>query len=308
MNRKNLISLLSLLYLSISAFAQHSALEGRWDITINKDGQVLPSWMEVRRSGDRGYMGRFVSSTGSARPIAKVNINGNAFRFNIPPQWEKGDSELQVEGILSDNTIKGSVSYPDGTSARWEGTRAPALRSDKTPQWGKPITLFNGNDLAGWHTSAGTNQWVIESGVLKSPKKGTNLITDQSYSDFKLHIEFRIPKNGNSGVYLRGRYETQIADSKGLEPWDDQFGGIYGFLEPIIMVAKDAGEWQMFDITLVGRVVTVVANGITVVSNQVIPGVTGGALDSNEGEPGPLMLQGDHEPVEFRNIVITPAK
>ncbi|MFM7858964.1 MAG: family 16 glycoside hydrolase, partial [Flammeovirgaceae bacterium] len=71
---------------------------------------------------------------------------------------------------------------------------------------------------------------------------------------------------------------------------------------------KEAGEWQSYDITLVGRTVTVVANGVTVICNQVIPGITGGAIDSHEDEPGPLFLQGDHGPIEYRNIVVTPAK
>jgi len=71
---------------------------------------------------------------------------------------------------------------------------------------------------------------------------------------------------------------------------------------------KNPGEWQTYDITLVGRMVTVVANGITVICNREIPGPTGGALDSNEGEPGPILLQGDHGPIEYRNIIITPAQ
>jgi len=74
------------------------------------------------------------------------------------------------------------------------------------------------------------------------------------------------------------------------------------------MVAKDAGEWQYYDVTLIGRKVTLVANGKMVICNQEIPGITGGAIDSKEGEPGPLLLQGDHGPIEFRNITITPAK
>ncbi|MFI5187815.1 MAG: DUF1080 domain-containing protein, partial [Chitinophagales bacterium] len=74
------------------------------------------------------------------------------------------------------------------------------------------------------------------------------------------------------------------------------------------MVAKKPGEWQSYDITFTGRMVTVIANGKTVICNQEIPGITGGALDSKEGDPGPIMLQGDHEPIEYRNIILTPAK
>ena len=123
-----------------------------------------------------------------------------------------------------------------------------------------------------------------------------------------MHIEFRYPKESNSGVYLRGRYEVQIEDSKGMEATNIHLGGLYGFIDPLEMVAKDPGEWQSFDITLVGRVVTVVANGKTIIQNQIIPGVTGGALDSREAEPGPIMMQGDHGVIEYRNIIITPSK
>ena len=109
-------------------------------------------------------------------------------------------------------------------------------------------------------------------------------------------------------MYLRGRYEVQISDSQGLGPLPGELGGVYGFIAPSDQVAKAPGEWQTYDITLVGRMLTLVANGKTIISNQEIPGITGGALDANEGEPGPIQLQGDHGPIEFRNMIITPAK
>jgi hypothetical protein len=85
-------------------------------------------------------------------------------------------------------------------------------------------------------------------------------------------------------------------------------GAIYGFLAPNENASKGAGEWQTYDITLVGRRVTVVLNGKTIICDQTIPGITGGALDSDEGAPGPIYLQGDHGPVLYRNLHITPAK
>jgi len=99
-----------------------------------------------------------------------------------------------------------------------------------------------------------------------------------------------------------------VTDAKGMEPALDQMGAVYGFISPSEMVAKEAGEWNTFDITLIGRMLTLVANGKTVISNQEIPGITGGALDSNEGEPGPLYIQGDHGPVAFRNLYIRPLR
>ena len=126
--------------------------------------------------------------------------------------------------------------------------------------------------------------------------------------DFKANIEFRYPEGSNSGIYLRGRYEVQIADNYGLSPMDIYFGGVYGFLEPNENVAKKAGEWQTYEITLIGRRVTIVANGKTIIQDQTIPGITGGALDSDEAAPGPFMIQGDHGPVEFRKFEVSTPK
>ena len=85
-------------------------------------------------------------------------------------------------------------------------------------------------------------------------------------------------------------------------------GGVYGFLTPCLNAAKPAGEWQTIEITLIGRAVTIVLNGERVLDRQAIPGITGGALDSREGDPGPILLQGDHGPIEFRKLTLTPAK
>lgn len=283
---------------------------GRWDITMEKDGKSQPSWLEVQKSGTHTLIGRFTYAFGSARPISEVKPGNGKFTFSIPPQWEPGDRNMDFEFEASGNTIKGTMIYTDGKSYSFTGVRAPEMLRTKAPVWGKPIKLLNGKNTKGWHTDGRPNQWVVENGILRSKKSGANLLTDQKFKDFKLHIEFRYQKGSNSGVYLRGRYETQVIDTKTgePEPLANQFSSIYGFMQPNKMMAKNAGEWQSYDITLVGRVVTIVANGQEVISRQVIPGITGGAIDSKEGEPGPLMLQGDHGPIDYRNIVITPAK
>jgi hypothetical protein len=287
-------------------YADSASIEGRWDITINMAGKEVPSWLEIRHSGLHTLIGEFVGASGSARPVSKVNYTGGKMSFTIPPQWEEGN-DVTVEGTLQGNSLEGSITLPDGKNYSWTAVRAPSLRRNTPPVWGKPIKLFSGTDLKGWR-AMGENQWLAENGVLKSPKSGSNLVTEESFTDFKLHIEFRYQKGSNSGVYLRGRYEVQISDSKGLEPSKGDLGAIYGFIKPNEMVAKNPGEWQTYDITLVGRMITVVANGKMIICNQEIPGITGGAINSNESEPGPLLLQGDHGPIEYRNIVITPAK
>lgn len=282
-------------------------IEGRWDIIVHRPGQEVPSWLEITRSGLRTLVGRFVGDGGSARPISKVNYVDGKMSFSIPPQWEREDRDLSVEGSLQGDSLIGTMIASNGKQYAWVGHRAPALRRDTEPVWDSTVSLFDGIDLKGWHVM-GDNQWQAESGILRSPRSGSNIVTDADFTDFKLHIEFRYATGSNSGVYLRGRYELQIEDGKDPEPPNNQLGAIYGFLAPNEPAGKDAGEWQSYDITLVGRLVTVIFNGKTIICREEIPGITGGALDSKEGEPGPIYLQGDHGPIEFRNINITPAK
>jgi hypothetical protein len=171
--------------------------------------------------------------------------------------------------------------------------------------------LFNGKDLAGWRSSDPDekNHWEVSDATLVSPGDGADLLTDATFEDFKLHIEFRCEPKANSGVYLRGRYEVQIEDDAEPPAPNERTGSIYGYLAPSTQAIHKPGQWHAFDITLVGRNVTVALDGQTIIDFQEIPGITGGAIDSHEALPGPIYLQGS-EPgrVEFRNIVVTPAQ
>jgi len=311
MNKKTaaLICLLALAGIRVRAQGDTTALLGRWDITVHAQGRDFASWLEVYRSGSRFMVGRFVGGGGSSRPIARVNLENGKMRFSIPPQWESEDRNLDVEASMQGDSLVGTMVTPSREMLSWVGYRAPALKRRGKPVWGKSITLFNGKDLSGWHTTGKTNQWAVEDGILRSPRPGSNIVTDEKFTDFKLHIEFRYPKAGNSGVYLRGRYEVQIEDEEGrvVQP-SEVISGVYGFLPPVEQVSKGPGVWQTYDITLVGRLVTIVFNGKTVICRSEIPGITGGALDCHEGEPGPIFLQGDHRAIEYRNIILTPAR
>lgn len=299
-----------------TSFAQHNEtpndfgqkLLGRWDLTVNINGKDAPSWIEVYKSGANRLVGYYVGTSGSARPVSKVNYDDGKFSFTIPPQWEATGNDITLSGELVGDSIVGTILEANGSTNNWHGRKAPRLIRDKAPVWGAPVKLLNGKDLTGWTAFGNENQWKIVNGVLTSEKAGANLKTNKTFNDFKLHIEFRVPDPSNSGVYLRGRYEVQVIGKAWSEPPKNGFSGVYGFVEPTENASKNAGDWQTYDITLLGRLVTIVVNGKTVVSNQIIPGITGGALDSNEGEPGPIYLQGDHGPIEYRNIVITPAK
>jgi len=301
--------LLPVFFAGLNAQSVKQPIIGHWDLTVNTgNNQSVPSWLEVKLSGVKTLVGHFVSDAGSARPVSKVTVEGQKVTFSIPPQWESGSGDLVFEGTLENDKLSGSITNPDGKKNTFTGERAPLLARDKAPVWNAPVKLFTGTNLDGWESQKPNNQWVAENGILKSPKSGSNLITKQKFNDFKLHIEFRYPEGSNSGVYLRGRYELQIVDSRGEEPSSVFLGGIYGFLTPNENVAKAPGEWQSYDITLVGRRVTVEANGKIIICDAIIPGITGGAIDSKEAEPGPILLQGDHGPIEYRNIVIITDK
>ena len=289
------------------------AVVGTWDLTLTaQDGRPLPSWLEVHVSGHGVLVGRFQGVVGCVRPISRLTYANDTLRFAIPPQWEAGSADLQFAGVIQGGGegLAGTITDPSGTPYPFTAVRSPALRRP-TPLWATAVGLFNGKDIAGWHTVGGTNQWSAVNGVLTNAKGGANLVTDAVYTDFKLHVEVRYPPRGNSGVYLRGRHEVQVEDSVVTKADGEATGGlgaIYGFLIPNQSASHGAGKWEILDITLVGRRVTVVLNGKRIISEAEIPGPTGGALDSNEGAPGPIMLQGDHGPVEYRNISLTPAR
>ena len=176
---------------------------------------------------------------------------------------------------------------PDGSLSAWQGTG------------GKP---------AAWPSSGGVVQTGVGSGTIE---------TKESFGDVQLHVEFATPSEvkgdsqgrGNSGVFLAGVFEIQVLDSYNNPTYPDgQAAAMYGQFPPLVNASRPPGEWQAYDITLIGRRVTVVLNGQTVIDSEVIPGITGGAIDSNESEPGPLMLQGDHGKISFRNVTVTPAQ
>jgi len=284
-------------------------LLGRWDLNVEKNGKQVPSWIEIKLSGFSTLVGYWVGDSGSSRPISHIVLKDGKFSFAIPPQWEGGEGDFVIEGELAGAEIKGTITSNKGEKYTYSGSKAPYLNRTAEPTWGTAVELFNAKDLTGWKPSNENNKWVVKDGILTNEAAGANLITEQSFEDFKLNLEFKYPEGSNSGVYLRGRYEVQIEDSpKDRHPGNLYFGAIYGFLTPNALVTKGPNEWNSMEITLVGRLVTISINGQTVITKQEIPGITGGALDSKEGEPGPLYIQGDHGPIEFRKITITPAK
>ena len=283
---------------------------GRWDITLQTPEREFASWLEI--SQDNGELrARMVGRWGHARVLPRAELVNGAIRLVSPKEEEGTTTDLIFEGRRSGTSLVGTTSGPDGIVWTWRGEPAPTLERARAPRWGKPITLFNGRDLSGWRMSdpSAKSVWQVRDGMLISPGRGPDLLSDAQFEDFKLHIEFMCAPGSNSGVYLRGRYEVQIEDDPNPEPANWGTGSIYGFLAPSPPAPRQPAAWHAFDLTLIGRRVTVVLDGRTIIADQEIPGITGGALDSHEALPGPIFLQGSEDGrVSFRNIVVRRAR
>jgi hypothetical protein len=249
---------------------------------------------------------RIQPRAGSVHKVADVKLNGTHLALTLSPADAKGPATTWTLDVKGDKFT--GVQKRGNAVSQLAGVRAPELKREPPKAWTNPEPLFNGKDLNGWEpTTPSNNQWVAQDGTLLNTKKGANIKTTRKFDDLKLHIEFSCPEGGNSGVYLRGRYEVQVE----YEPLDanDEFhrvGSIYGFIAPSVELPRKPGTWESLDVTLVGRMVTVIRNGVTTIDHQEIPGITGGALDSNEAEPGPIYIQGDHTGgMKYRNITIS---
>ena len=186
---------------------------------------------------------------------------------------------------------------------------------------GEKIDLL-ADGMAGWEMTDPNARmgWSVKDGVLSNdtgidPEKtsrggaGTTSLktTRADFYDFDLSCDVLVPKKCNSGIYLRGRYEIQVLDSFGRGKTDCHFmGALYDLIEPSASAEKPAGEWQHLDMTLYKRHLTVVLNGIKIIDNQPVAGVTPGAIDGDEFVPGPILLQGDHSNASFKNVFLTP--
>lgn len=323
-----------------------SPFAGRWDMTVTRGTLTFPSWIEVVDK-DGGVEARVQQRTGNVTPAAGAKIDGSRLIVAVsaatparPAEGKRPASQARPELVWELTASGGKIT---GTSKQGKseyqlaGVRAPALKRAAPKAWTNPEPLFNGKDLTGWQPINNTSNdpnpnfksfWVAKNGELVNEDKGPNIRTTRTFDDFKLHVEYLCPPEENSGVYLRGRYEAQVAPPPGARPpapvaaaprapragppaYRNPYGSvgcIYGMLGPATP-PPFRPDWQTYDFTLVGRWVTVIFNGVTTIDNKEIAGITGGALDSNEGEPGPIYFQGDHRGgIRYRNITISVPK
>jgi hypothetical protein len=286
------------------------AFVGNWNVKITDATDTFGSGGFQIAKKDAGLTAGIVWRWGSYVPAKTAEVKGGVLVMTREETKGKPETfEARLEGEL----LEGKVTYSDGKVHQFQGRKAPLLLSRKAPVWGEPVTLFDGKTLGGWklRDTKKKNGWAVVNGELAvvDPKDNADLVSERTFQDMKLHVEFNVEPKSNSGVYLRGRYEIQILDNPDAKMALDSHGcgGVYSRIAPKTDASKPSGEWQTYDITMVGRQVTVVLNGQTIVQG-VVDGITGGALSPYEDEPGPLMLQGDHGKVRFRNVVVTPAQ
>lgn len=313
-----------------TAWAGSDQFLGRWALTIPGGGA---GWLSVTK--ENGYYdGTVMWGAGSVVPVSDICFDGDTMYVTRIRDVQRKDSSGKVvrtqqiaEAILAQidgDELKLVEMNPQDngevlTRNEFTGKRIPNLPPApdlNKVKFGDPIQLFNGKDLSGWRLTDPNQKsgWSAKEGLLVNDAKQEpgkhvsygNLRTDREFEDFNLTLEANVSSNGNSGIYLRGIYEIQVADTYGHPLDPHNMGALYSRITPSISAEKPPGEWQTYDITMVDRHLTVILNGKKIIDNQPMLGCTGGALWSDETRPGPIYLQGDHTSVMYRNIVLRP--
>jgi hypothetical protein len=283
-----------------------SPFAGRWDLTVKTPTDTYPSWLEVTPTSD-GADVRIVGRVSSVHPATGVKLTGSHLMFTSS-EWFDKPTKVDWDITVRAGKLSGTQKRETGVVGKLTGVPAPKLDRPAPVAWTMPQPLFNGKNLDGWvPDDPANNHYVAINNELVNEKPGANIRTTRQFQDFKLHIEYNCPEDGNSGVYLRGRYEIQVAyEAPGKNDKFHGMGSLYGFLAPEVEIPPRVGQWESYDVTLIGRTATLIRDGQTIIDNKEIPGITGGALNSHEAMPGPIYIQGDHTGgMKYRNITIS---
>jgi hypothetical protein len=307
---------LALLAMAVPAQSPVTPFLGQWNMTGTGADSGVVYWLEVKEEGGV-VKGRFLNRFSSPYDLPTITIENGELMFTnaaregqpAPPVWR---------AKVVDGKLVGTTTIPrrDPSQApaivNWVGVRPPtwpAADANAAHKYGTPVVLFDGKTMDAWgvqHTANPMNWSVIDGAMTSAEKQGNNLVSKQKFQDFKLEAEYAIAPGSNGGIYVRGRYELQVLDDAGQAITPQSHMAIYGRTPGRVNASRPAGEWQRMEAIVVGNRVSVTLNGQKVHDNAVIEGITGGALDANELEPGPIMLQGDHGKVAFRKVVVTP--
>lgn len=271
-------------------------VSGKWKVELEEAANAQRSATLTLKQSGSTVTGTYNANREVAIEDGKLEGDTLTFKLKARRTGAPLEYKLQVKGDVLEGSFK-------------PRNKERKLTARRERQWGTPIELFNGRNLDGWKPLGDpkSSKWHVVDSVLTNADRGANLVTEKSFRDFKLHVEFKVPSHSNSGVYLRGRYEIQVEDSFGKQASGGSCGALYSRIVPKENASRPPNEWQTFDITLIGQYLTLEHNGKKVIDNQEVAGVTGGAIDSKEHEPGPIYIQGDHGSVEYRKITLTPA-
>jgi hypothetical protein len=305
--RPLMLALLFVLTSILTTFTQEDPFLGKWDITATTPQGPRAYWLELKQENG-ALSGYFLNRTGSVLKLPQVEITSGELTFSplSPTNRPKPVFKARVVG----NRLVGTMTS-GSDNVNWVGVRPPKWgehNANANHEFGKPIELFDGYTLANWTVELKDKptKWSVVDGAMVNDPPANNLVSMRKFKDFKVHAEYKLAHDSNSGLYLRGRYELQILDDYGKPADIHSHMSIYSRVKPSVNASLPAGEWQTVDAVIVGNRVTAVLNGKTVQDNTVIDGITGGALDSDEGNAGPIMLQGDHSKVWFRKVTVTP--
>jgi Domain of Unknown Function (DUF1080) len=308
MLKQNVIaSLVFLFWAGIVTYAQDNPFLGKWDITGAAQYSNHVYWLEVKMEGGK-LVGYFLNRGGSVTKLPEIAIEKGELVFSpsARPDSPKPIHRAKVE----EGRLLGMLTAGDREIA-WIGVRPPRWgehNANAKHKFGMPVVLFDGKTMDSWDVQDKNRPsgWSIVDGAMTNEPHANNLVSKHRFENFKIRCEYKLEEKSNSGIYLRGRYELQVFDDAGKEPESHGHMALYSRVAPLVNASLPAGQWQMMEATIVGNRLTVFLNGKKVHDNITIDGITGGALDSNEGEPGPIMLQGDHEKIWYRKVVVTP--
>ena len=303
------LAVISALITGMPANGEANPFVGRWDFNVQTPEGPRANWLGITEKGGKLDVW-FQPTGGHVFQVKDVKAEGSHLSLGLTPA--SGNHPAMTWDLdAADGKLKG-VQKQGESSTELTGVRAPDLNRKPPKAWTNPEPLFNGKDLSGWEPigDKANSHWVVKDGVLLNEAHGAHLKSTRKFDDSKVHFEVNCPTKANSGFYLRGRYEVQLEyEAEATEPPERSMGAIYGRIAPSKELPRTPGQWETFDITFVGRTVTIVRNGQTIIDHKQVDGITGGALDANEGEPGPFYIQGDHTGgLQFRNITVSTPK
>lgn len=308
-----IIRLLAPLLLALPLMAADEGFNGRWNIEV-KNPRGRAWWLLVQSAGSGAVTGEFVGAPGGqVDKLENARIADGELEFVFERKRPDGLLRQVYRAKLADGELRGTrveiVNGKPGEPLPWRGVRAPAVTDRDDGSWrpGRPVVLFDGADTSAWRLAVeGRPGWRIQDDLMVNERGAADLVSKSRFWNFELRAQYRYAKGSNSGIGLRGRYEIQIYDDYGQPPSDHGHGALYSRIAPAVNASNPPGEWQNIVIRLVGHDLTVTLNGRKIHDKVRIPGPTAMMINPFEDQPGPIVLQGDHGPVEFKSIAVVP--